>query len=250
MASFSRGFIDDAHVYDDHYPSLADAHRLRGQAERSTATASSSPSSPSSTGSRRNCADSGLQRVWAVENAIYEELLHDHGENASFRWPASFYALDKHYIMRGADHRAVSGAVVAYMGELQRLGLVTIHRDRNRRILRFVHHHQRTVRRTVPSQSEVPAHAAPAPRPLAAKCIRETQVDFSRASAQPCGRHTGRSGTCPAMAGPGRKNTRCQLASYPASRPTDAAEGPFLQVSLSGLISLRSTPQIPHCRAQ
>ena len=46
--SFARGFDADARVYQDRYPNLSQAHRLRNSPLRSTTTVSNSPCAPSS----------------------------------------------------------------------------------------------------------------------------------------------------------------------------------------------------------
>jgi hypothetical protein len=48
-----------------------------------------------------------------------------------------FLALDRHRIARSASTGAVFNVLESWLGNLQRLGLVLIHRDRSKRVLLF-----------------------------------------------------------------------------------------------------------------
>lgn len=67
--------------------------------------------------------------------AIYEELLHQRA--ADFKWRDIFAALDRHGIRRHPDTKLVFRTLIAWLESMETLGLLRIHRDRQRRVLVF-----------------------------------------------------------------------------------------------------------------
>lgn len=79
---------------------------------------------------------------WAIQAApahwravVYEDLIA--GRTTDFKWRDVFLALDRHRIARSASAGAVFNVLDSWLGNLQRLGLVLIHRDRSKRVLLF-----------------------------------------------------------------------------------------------------------------
>jgi hypothetical protein len=68
---------------------------------------------------------------------LYEELLHGREQGCDFRWRDVFVALDKHGITRRRETNGVFRALAAYFQDLQRIGLVLVHRDPRKSVLLF-----------------------------------------------------------------------------------------------------------------
>lgn len=77
--------------------------------------------------------------VWAVlphwHGVIYEELLHE--RTADFKWVDVFAALDGHAIRRHPDTKVVFRALAGWLEAMEKLALLKIHRDHQRRVLVF-----------------------------------------------------------------------------------------------------------------